>query len=130
MHPSSIWLAPSFQTRLGTPKHFPFKPHLPHPHIALSALLNKQSTEHLTTNQCSVFPVGLSAVSSNLLPFANLCPPLAQIQHGCPEQAARLHFSSLMDKTNSNTFLLFLSLHEVILTGARHMMSPDGQFSQ
>lgn len=30
-----------------------------------------------------IFPLGLSAVSSNLLPFAHLCPPLAQIQHPC-----------------------------------------------
>lgn len=35
--------------RLSTSKHFPFKPHLPHPHMALSALPSKQFTEPLTT---------------------------------------------------------------------------------
>ncbi len=75
--------------RLGTPKHFPFKPHLPHPHMALSALLNKQFTEPLTTTtlkpaltvSCGIISCFLKSAA-----IASLCPPLAQIQHACPEK--------------------------------------------
>lgn len=66
---------------LSTPKHFPFKPHVPHPHMALSALLNKQFTEPLTT--ATLKPVLSFLWDYQLFPplcrlFANLCPPLAQ----------------------------------------------------
>lgn len=58
--------------------------------------------------------MGLSAVSSNLLPFANLCPLLAQIQKACPE------------KPHSHTFPpplpSFLSAHWEIVTSVCHML--------
>lgn len=75
---------------------------------------------HLPLNQCSLFPVGLSAVSSNLLPFANLCPPLAQIQHACPEKPHSYTFPPSWIKLI--VIPSFPSADEVFLTTYCHML--------
>lgn len=74
----------------------------------------------LPTNQCSVFPVGMSAVSSNLLPFDNLCPPLAQIQHSCPEKPHSYTFPPSWVKPN--IIPSFPSGEGVFLTTSSHML--------
>lgn len=66
----------------------------------------------------SPFPVGLSAVSSNLLPFANLCPPLARIQHACPEKLPSYTFPL----SSQIVIPSFPSPDEVILTSYCHML--------
>lgn len=94
--------------RLSTPKHFPFKPHLPHPHMALSALLNKQVTEPLTTTTLETVLTVSCGIMSCFLKSAAIChslPTLGPEATRLPRKASLLHFSSLMDKTNCNTFL-------------------------
>lgn len=58
----------------------------------------------LPSNQCSVFPVGMSAVSSNLLPFWRSLPALGSNTTLLPRKVSLLHVSSLMGKTKYNTF--------------------------
>lgn len=94
--------------RLTTPKHFPFKPHQPHPHMALSTLLNKQFSEPLTTTALKPVLTVSCGIISCFLKSAAICqslPALGANTTRLPRKASPLHFSSLMDKTNCNTFL-------------------------
>lgn len=85
---------------LSTPKHFPFKPHLPHPHMALSALLNKQLTEPLTTTALKPVLTVSCGIISCFLKSAAICqslPALGPNTTRLPRKASLLHFSSLVD---------------------------------
>lgn len=91
-------------------KHFPFKPHLPHHHMALSALPNKQFTEPLTTTTLKpVLSVSCGNVSCFLksAAFWQSLPALGPNTTLLPRKASLLHVSSLMGKTKYNTFFPF-----------------------
>lgn len=91
---------------LCTPKHFPFKPHLPHPHMALSALQNKQVSEPLTTTPLKPVLTISCGIISCFLKSVAICqslPTLGPNTTCMPRKASLLHFSSLI--SNCNTFL-------------------------
>lgn len=104
--------SPVLLHRLATPKHFPVRPQLPHPHMAPSALLSKQFTEPLTTTSCKPTLTVSCGIISCFLKSATICqslPALGPSAGGLSREAALLHFSSHVDKTDCNTFLLVSS---------------------
>ena len=76
--------------------------------MALSALLNKQFTEPLTTTTLKPVLSVSCGIISCFLESAAICQSLPALgpKTACLlRKAPLLHFSSLMDKTNCNTFL-------------------------
>lgn len=80
-HQAYKYFCVDFQSSIYFPfSHFSAsKLHLLHCHEALLDLPSK----HYAKIPDTIFSFRLVSCSSNLLPFAHLCPPLAQIQHPC-----------------------------------------------
>lgn len=75
--------------------------------MALSASPNKQFTEPLTTSTLKPVLTVSCGIVSCFLKFAAICqslPALGPNTTCLPRKASLLHFSSLMDKTDCNTF--------------------------